>query len=284
MPILPLRMSLENEQDSRIELEIMRTLTLHQPRHLVFGRGSIADCVAYLQELAPTHLRILTSRSVMEVAVKIQKDLSGSATGVSIDTSLVGEPTVPDCLAAVSAAKAVGATCILGLGGGSVLDVAKLVSAFVEGEQELAETFGVGLLRCRVCHLVCMPTTSGTGSEVSPNAILLDELEKLKKAVISPHLVPDAAFIDPELTKTVPPHITAATGLDALAHCLEAYTNKFAHPMVDVYALEGIALCGRFLLRAVQNPSDMDAREGMSQVSLYGGLCLGPVNTAAGHA
>ena len=82
-----------------------------------------------------------------------------------------------------------------------------------------------------------MPTTSGTGSEVSPNAILLDELEKLKKAVISPHLVPDAAFIDPELTKTVPPHITAATGLDALAHCLEAYTNKFAHPMVDVSKL-----------------------------------------------
>jgi alcohol dehydrogenase class IV len=92
-----------------------------------------------------------------------------------------------------------------------------------------------------------MPTTSGTGSEVSPNAILLDEAAKLKKAVISPFLVPDAAFIDPELTLTVPATISAATGLDALAHCLEAYTNKFAHPLVDAYALEGIRLAGRFL-------------------------------------
>ena len=78
--------------------------------------------------------------------------------------------------------------------------------------------------------------------------------------------------------------MTASTGLDALAHCLEAYTNKFAHPMVDLYALEGIALCGRFLLRAVRTPGDLEAREGMSLASLYGGLCLGPVNTAAGHA
>jgi alcohol dehydrogenase class IV len=129
-----------------------------------------------------------------------------------------------------------------------------------------------------------MPTTSGTGSEVSPNAILLDEKARLKKAVISPHLVPDATFVDPELSLTVPPHVTAATGLDALAHCIEAFTNKFAHPMVDLYALGGIALCGEYLLRAVLSPNDLEAREGMSLASLYGGLCLGPVNTAAGHA
>ena len=165
-----------------------------------------------------------------------------------------------------------------------MLDIAKLVAAFVEGDQCIEETFGIGLLHGRTCHLVCMPTTSGTGSEVSPNAILLDEAVKLKRAVISPHLVPDAVFVDPELTLTVPPAVTAATGLDALAHCIEAFTNKFAHPLVDVYALEGIALCGRFLLRAVQSPGDLEAREGMALASLYGGLCLGPVNTAAGHA
>ena len=262
----------------------MQTITLHQPRRLVFGRGSIADCISYLRELGPAHLRILTSPFLTEAAGRIKRELAIDGIGVSIDTSIVGEPTVQDCHAAVSAAEAMGSTCILGLGGGSVLDVSKLVAAFVRGEQQLEETFGIGLLRSRGCHLVCMPTTSGTGSEVSPNAIVLDETEKLKKAVISPHLMPDATFIDPELTKTVPPMITAATGLDALAHCLEAYTNKFAHPMVDLHALEGIALCGRFLLRAVQNPNDMEAREGMALASLYGGMCLGPVNTAAGHA
>jgi len=261
----------------------MRTITLQQPRHLVFGCGSIAECISYLRELSPTHLRILTSPFLKSAVSHIEDELSGR-TAVSIDTSISGEPTVDDCLRAIRAAEAAGATCILGLGGGSVLDVAKLVAAFVRSEQQLQDTFGIGLLRSRWCHLVCMPTTSGTGSEVSPNAVLLDESARLKKAVISPHLVPDAAFIDPELTATLPAPVTASTGLDALAHCLEAYTNKFAHLVVDTYALEGIALAGRFLLRAVQNPTDMEAREGMALASLYGGLCLGPVNTAAGHA
>ncbi len=136
----------------------------------------------------------------------------------------------------------------------------------------------------RNCHLVSIPTTSGTSSEVSPNAIILDESAQLKKGVISPHLVPDAAFIDPTLTHSVPPAVTAYTGLDALTHLIEAYTNRFAHPLVDIYALEGIALCARFLQRAVHNPKDAEAREGMSRASLYGGLCLGPVNAAAVHA
>ena len=116
----------------------------------------------------------------------------------SID-SLPAEPTIADFEGATARAKGAGATCILGLGGGSVLDVAKLVAAFVTGEQRIEDTFGTGLLRGRSCHLVCVPTTSGTGSEVSPNAILLDEAAKLKKAVISPYLVPDAVFVDPEL-------------------------------------------------------------------------------------
>jgi alcohol dehydrogenase class IV len=262
----------------------MRTITLNQPRRLVFGCGSIADCITYLRELAPEHLRVITSPFLLEAAATIHNGLTTTPTEVSVDSSILGEPTVEDTLAAIESASTAGATCILGIGGGSVLDVAKLVAAFVTGEQQLHETFGIGLLRSRSCHLVCMPTTSGTGSEVSPNAILLDETVKLKKAVISPYLMPDAAFIDPELTVTVPPTVTASTGLDALAHCLEAYTNKFAHPIVDTYALEGVALAGRFLLRAVRDPNDMEAREGMALASLYGGLCLGPVNTAAGHA
>jgi len=270
-------------QTGRFE-KFMRTITLHQPRRLVFGCGSIADCISYLREVAPQHLRIITAPFLTEVAARIENEVRTARTGVSIDASIIGEPTVQDCLVAITSAKNARATCILGLGGGSVLDVAKLVGAFVGGEQRLENCFGIGLVKSRACHLVCMPTTSGTGSEVSPNAILLDEAAKLKKAVISPFLVPDAVFIDPELTVTVPAAISASTGLDALAHCLEAYTNRFAHPMIDAYALEGITFAGRFLLRAVQHPSDMEAREGMALASLYGGLCLGPVNTAAGHA
>jgi alcohol dehydrogenase class IV len=132
--------------------------------------------------------------------------------------------------------------------------------------------------------LIYIPTTAGTGSEVSPNAILLDELEQMKRAVISPHLVPDATFIDPALTLTVPPNITAATGLDALTHCIEAYANNFAHPLVDTWALDGIRLIARSLATAINEPGNLAARTDVALGSLYGGLCLGPVNTAAVHA
>ena len=119
---------------------------------------------------------------------------------------------------------------------------------------------------------------------MSPNAILLDERDALKKGVVSPYLIADAAYVDPRLTWSVPAKITAETGMDALTHCIEAYTNKFAHPMVDMYALKGISLIARNLAKAVNDGNDADAREALAAGSMYGGLCLGPVNTAAVHA
>jgi len=154
----------------------------------------------------------------------------------------------------------------------------------LDGQEPLREVFGIGLLRGRATPLVCIPTTAGTGADVSPNAILLDEAERLKKGVVSPHLVPDMAICDPELTVTMPPPVTAATGIDALVHCMEAYANKHAHPTVDVYALEGIRRIGRSMETAVKNGADRNARADVMLGALYGGLCLGPVNTAAVHA
>ncbi len=165
------------------------------------------------------------------------------------------------------------------------MDVAKLVAAFLEpGRHTLSEAIGIGKLRIRETPLICLPTTAGTGSEVSPIAILLDETDDLKKGVISEYLVPDAAFVDPLLTISMPPDVTASTGLDALTHCIEAYANRGAHPVVDTWALEGIRLIALHLVRAVQRGEDLEARTRMAQASLYGGLCLGPVNTAAVHA
>jgi alcohol dehydrogenase class IV len=158
------------------------------------------------------------------------------------------------------------------------------VAALAGSHQKASDVFGINVLKERKLFLVCLPTTAGTGSEVSPNSILLDEEAQLKKGVISPHLVPDAAFVDPLLTLSVPATVTAATGLDALTHCIEAYANNFAHPMVDLHALEGMRLIGANLLRAVQNGADAEARAALALGSLYGGMCLGPVNTAAVHA
>ena len=263
----------------------MRTLTFLQPQRLTFGRGCVADAMEYVRAKGFARMHVVGSPSQRETCERLRAELASEACVVTVDAATPPEPTVAAFHAALERAREADAECVIGVGGGSPLDVAKLVAAFVRnGEQRVEETFGIGLLRGRACHLVCLPTTSGTGSEVSPNAILLDEAAQLKKGVISPFLVPDATFIDPELTHSLPAFTTAATGLDALTHCIEAYTNKFAHPLVDVYALEGVRLAARYLARAVRDGSDAEAREGMSRASLYGGLCLGPVNTAAVHA
>lgn len=195
-----------------------------------------------------------------------------------------GEPTIATFEAAAAAAREAAPDTVVGLGGGSALDAAKLVAALLDGGQQVRDVFGIGLLQGRAARLVCLPTTAGTGSEVSPNAILLDESDQMKKGVVSPFLVPDAAYVDAALMASMPPAVTAYTGLDALTHSIEAYTNVFAHPAVDVYALESIRLIAANLEAACRNGADMPAREAMARGSVYGGLCLGPVNTAAVHA
>ncbi len=169
-------------------------------------------------------------------------------------------------------------------GGGSAMDVAKLVAALLDGRQQIGEVFGIGKLAGRSTPLACVPTTSGTGSEVSPIAIVQDSADGLKKGVISPYLVPDAAFVDPLLTLGMPPAVTASTGIDALTHCIEAYANRQAHPLVDTWALEGIRRIARSLPAAYADGRNVAARTDVALGSMYGGMCLGPVNTAAVHA
>jgi alcohol dehydrogenase class IV len=262
----------------------MRTITFLQPKRLTFGAGCVNECIGYITALGAPRVYIVSSPSMTERINTLQLVLNKSGCEVSVDLCVNAEPTQRMFEEALVRAREFKPTCVLGMGGGSVLDTAKLIAAFVNGKQDVQETFGIGLLSSRDCHLVCVPSTSGTGSEVSPNAILLDEVSALKKGVISPFLVPDATFIDPQLTHSVPSAVTAFTGLDALTHCVEAYTNIFAHSLVDVYALQGIALCAKHLVDAVCNGDNAEARAGMSLASLYGGLCLGPVNTAAVHA
>jgi alcohol dehydrogenase class IV len=214
------------------------------------------------------------------LAAALQK--GGAA--VSVYAEIATEPAVATVEAAMSAARAFEPDAVVGLGGGSAIDVAKVVAALYDGRQEIGDIFGTGQLASRALYLASLPTTAGTGSEVTPIAILMDEAENLKKGIVSPYLVPDAAYVDPRLTVSLPPAVTAATGLDALTHCIECYASKYAHPAVDLYALQGIKLIAANLLRAVEHGDDLEARANMALGSLYGGLCLAPVNTAAVHA
>ncbi|MFS8606768.1 MAG: iron-containing alcohol dehydrogenase, partial [Gammaproteobacteria bacterium] len=247
------------------------TVCLTQVGELAFGPG-VARLVA--DALAAQRLRsalVLTSASVRSHADAISGDIRRAGVRVDIWEAPEREPTVADFEAAVRHARASDADAVIGVGGGSVMDLAKLVAALATSEQKLHDVVGIGKLDGRALWLACLPTTAGTGSEVSPIAILLDEDDLLKKGVVSPHLVPDGAYVDPLLTVTMPPSVTASTGLDALTHCIEAYANRAAHPLVDTLALEGVRLIARGLLKAVRNGSDVSARTDMSRGSLNGG-------------
>ena len=274
----------------------MKAITLLQPQKIVFGTGCIETFTEDYKKMGLQRLMVLTAPPILPL---IEEPLANlKADGVSIETcqDILAEPTVNDFKKILEAARQFKADSVVGIGGGSVLDVTKLVAAFINSDQQVEDCFGTGFIKRKGLWFACLPTTAGTGSEVSPNAILLDERDHLKKGIVSPYLIADAAYVDPKLTWTVPAKVTADTGMDALTHCIEAYTNKFAHPSVDIYALQGIRLIAANLERAVtlardykpadlsDNPAYVEAREALAFGSLYGGLCLGPVNTAAVHA
>lgn len=262
----------------------MKSIELKQPQRIVFGTGCMKQmCEEYIAS-GMKNLFILTADPILPLVQPVICRLEEEGVRTMVETKILGEPTVGDFKRILKEAQEFGADSVIGIGGGSVMDVAKLVAVFMHSEQKIEECYGIGFIRQRGVWFACAPTTAGTGSEVSPNAILLDETDNGKKGIISNFLLADVAYLDPQLTATVPPRITAETGMDALTHCIEVYTNKFAHPCVDMYALKGIELIAKNLERAVKNGSDMEAREAMLLGSMYGGLGLGPVNTAAVHA
>lgn len=277
-------LAVTNSSTPRENNATLRPITLLQPGRILFGNGCVADFISHLVQLRLRDVFVVTGPTVLNSCGEAFAGLKAAGIRAHIYSDINAEPTITMFENCLAAARRVPMDGVIGLGGGSAMDAAKLVAALADGAQTVTEVFGINQLRGRKLFLACLPTTSGTGSEVSPNAILLDESCQLKKGIISPHLVPDVACVDPSLTCSVPPGVTAATGLDALTHCIEAYANRFAHPAVDVYALQGIRLISKHLLAAITDGRDTTARANLSLGSLYGGLCLGPVNTAAVHA
>ena len=262
----------------------MKQITLLQPQKIVFGTGCIQTFVDNYLKMGLQRLFVLTAPPIRPLIEETLTALGNAGVSVEVIQDIVAEPTVNDFKKMLEIARQFKADSVVGIGGGSVLDVTKLIAALINSDQQVEDCFGTGFIQKKGLWFACLPTTAGTGSEVSPNAILLDERDHLKKGIVSPFLIADVAYVDPKLTWTVPAKVTADTGMDALTHCIEAYTNKFAHPSVDIYALQGIRLIAANLEKAVKNGQDQEAREALAFGSLYGGLCLGPVNTAAVHA
>lgn len=261
----------------------LRTITLLQPPRVVFGPGSATGAVTGLVRPGRDRILILTSPSVRADAERLAAAAGANGHAETIG-DILPEPTTAFCEELRLRARRFKPDVVLAVGGGSVLDVAKLVAALHHRDEPLHAFYGEGLVSDRLTTLVCAATTAGTGSEVSPNALLYDELSRTKKAIISSALLPDLAVVDPELMRSLPAALTATTGIDALTHCLETYANRAAHPAVDHRSLEGVRVIAAHLARAVADGSNLAARGAVALGSLYGGLALGPVNTAGVHA
>ncbi|WP_448192638.1 iron-containing alcohol dehydrogenase [Azospirillum sp. sgz301742] len=259
--------------------DLTRPIELLRPPRIAFGSGTAADVGRWVRENGFTRTLVVADAFN---AVRVDRlALEGS---VSVFADIKPEPDLPNLEMLLAAAARAEAQVVVGFGGGSAMDLAKLAAVLPGSGQAIHDVVGPEKVAGKRAALVQVPTTSGTGSEAGTRALVTDPATQNKLAVQSVHMLADLAVVDPDLTLSVPPAVTAATGVDALAHCVEAYTNRKAHPAIDLYALEGIRLVGRWLPRAIADGSDRAARAGLSLASLYGGICLGPVNTAAGHA
>lgn len=258
-------------------LSMARQITLVQPARLEIGAGAVSR----LGEWAENCNRIFVVAMAPTVGFVSRINLKGA---VETFVDIPPEPDLPAVEAVLKAARAFRPDLVIGLGGGSVMDVAKLVAVLWDSEQTVLDVVGVNKVLGRRTGLAQVPTTSGTGSEAGIRSLVTNPETLAKLAIESRHMLADIAVLDPELTYSVPSAVTAATGVDALAHCVEAFTNIKSHPLIDGYATLGIELVGKYLARAVANGADTEARAGMMLASYYGGVCLGPVNTAGGHA
>jgi alcohol dehydrogenase len=173
---------------------------------------------------------------------------------------------------------------LIGLGGGSAIDIAKGVAAYAGHEGPLAELFGVDLVKRKGPALIAIPTTAGTGSEVTNVAIFSDKEAQLKKGIVSDYLLPDVALVSPVMTLTCPRSVTAASGVDALVHAVESYLSVNASPITDAIALGAIKLIAKALPKAYANPNNLQAREDMATASLMGGMSFGNAGVGAVHA
>lgn len=203
---------------------------------------------------------------------------------VQVIDHVVADPPEHVVLEATEQAREWGAEIVVGLGGGSSMDVAKLLAVLLGGDQPLTDMYGIGNVRCARLPLVQIPTTAGTGSEVTPVSIVTTG-ETTKSGVVSPTLYADMAILDAQLTLGLPPKATAATGIDAMVHAIEAYTSKhLKNPVSDMLAAQALTLLARNLLRACQHGDDLAAREAMLLGAMLAGQAFANAPVAAVHA
>jgi alcohol dehydrogenase class IV len=251
---------------------------------IIFGPGSASQLGPNIKGYG--HRALLVTGGNPQRAGRILSNLSENSVSAVL-FSIKGEPEISKIENGVALARKEQCDVVIGFGGGSVMDAAKAIAAMMTNEGELLdylEVIGRGKhLAHRSAPVIAIPTTTGTGAEVTRNAVLASPEHKVKVSLRSPHMLPAMALVDPQLTYDLPPAITASTGLDALTQLIEPYVCLRSNPMTDSFCVDGIPRAARSLREAVFNGQNKSAREDMALASLYGGLALANAGLGAVH-
>ncbi len=250
---------------------------------IIFGAGTLRQIGTVAAEMGHKAL-VVTGRTAR--APLLYESLAAQKIDY-VTFSVSGEPTIETIKEGTRLAHAEKCDFVIGLGGGSVLDAGKAIAALLTNGGDLfdyLEVIGHGQpLTQPSAPYIAIPTTAGTGAEVTRNSVLASPEHRVKVSLRSPHMLPRLALVDPELTYSLPPEITASTGLDALTQLIEPYVSPRSNPLTDALCCEGMRRVGRSLRRAYETGSDIEAHESMSLASLYGGLALANAGLGAVH-
>ncbi len=253
---------------------------------IVMGPGCLAQIVSNVERLGGTRVMVITDPGLVETGIveRLETLLREGGIAFSRFDEVEPDPRTEIAVTAAAKIKENRSDLVIGIGGGSSIDIAKIASALAVNGGELADYFGIDLIPHPGVKTIIVPTTAGTGSEVTPIVILSDLEEKLKKGVVSPYLIPTMAMLDPELTLGLPPQVTAATGMDALIHAVEAFTSKNAYHLTDMLARQAIRFIVENIRTAYANGSDITARSNMLVGSLLAGMAFANAGVTAVHA
>ena len=264
----------------------MKAFSIMSPSRVVFGAGKTTEIPEIAKSLAKDgNLLILSDKGVSGTGVpaKVAAALSAAGYRVSLVDTVPPEPSTHDLDIIAATLKGTKAAAIVAIGGGSVMDAAKVLAILAHTGWTTSELADRGVPG-RGIPTIMVPTTAGTGSESTPNAIVLFPEKKLKVGIVSPDFMPDRVVLDPELTLGLPPRLTASTGVDAFCHLLECFISRKANLMSDMMAGEGMRLLLPTLPIAYRNGADLEARSAVMLAAYYGGACIAASGTTAIHA
>jgi 4-hydroxybutyrate dehydrogenase len=258
----------------------MSIVTWSFPTKIVFGAGALSTLGDHVRAAGGQRALIVADAGVVKAGItdRVRKALEGAGLAAMVFDRVDPNPVLKNVTEGVAAYRSHGADIIVAVGGGSPLDAGKLIALKTTHERPMEEyddaIGGDAHITSNVPPIITIPTTAGTGSEVGRSGVVTLEATGRKTVIFSPYLLARAAILDPELTVSMPPKVTAATGFDALTHCIEAYLANGDHPMADGIALQGIELVAKHLARAVEAGADLNARGGMMKAAMMGAVAF----------